>query len=721
MESEEDSTQPPEQDITPQHFPIEILETEGFSQQSSGDEKSGMKFDVLFDPNCSQCKPLTRHFISKTNKNTLPYYTPEGMNCCSYTAIIIKMFKTYTQQLIKAQRQSKTTTSWGKPVMPGRHHSKTIDLKKRGCLSVNMDSSADENEKISPRKLSPDVFDLNNVSKFDVEKRTLIPSPVKESYQLNFVDKSKDEGDSKLYNYDIETQIYNEIQSSENEAADDSDFVPEKESSKQRRAKPKSKPTRKRKKSISPIEFTSKKTPQKIVSDFFMQIHDSQSKFIQSTSSQWLSKDSELDQSASKDSKSNFKDSKSSQSNFKDLKSSQSNYSSKDDLILASQDSNEILNPQGDIYSTQVSQQKRTPRLGRPARKKAKVETLPKRRISISSDDELLEKHLKDVSVKKIKLNPISLDKDNIFNEGDSKIRSKTTRTYQKKARNKKPVEPDPENAVDFDQLLSLPTLHYSPQSSQKTTSPKNSQSDRENVLSRNVRQIQGESSDISSESPIKTVIKRKSFSLWDSEDELDSNLIERASCNQSKTVVNVKPMQQTVTKDNGPSTSQVTSPGHQSNVNVVTPIRRLALEVQPEDISNQEEDEVEEVIECPLCGNNFSSNMIERHAATCGEEEIQEEDIPVPARPFLNTERNPRDEVDVNLNPTSLSPHGFGKISDSQSLYKASNDWPGKKTEIQEAMQKDFHHSPSAAQFLQIEQNNANAKQEVSNYHRRG
>ncbi|KAK6186013.1 hypothetical protein SNE40_008132 [Patella caerulea] len=626
-ENESDATQPPdgieEDNIPSSTSDNRMLADEDCSQQSGTTSQTEMMIDDHFDPDFSSSVPLKRLY-RKVRKEKYPFYAPEGIQCSAYTATIILMFKRYRYQLIKAQKRSKSCClPWGKPVLPGRHQSKTIDLKKRGCQSITFDTSEDEKEVTF--KQSPDIS-ANINPKISTDK-DLKSNPAKDSM------------------YQGETQEYDPTDLLEDPDYVEMEFMP--------RVKPKLKSRLSiKRKSISPIPL---QTESNNVSD---------TEDLKSSSSTPLPSQNREVNIVIDD------DSRCSQGSNGFLNSQGDFYST------------QIQQRRHKGNNSEIVEIKKT----KPGRKlrKTKQEMIKRKVESDSDDDQLIQSHFRETTKKKRKLLPLDYslltDKDVLSDDTDTNIKTKGSKTYLKKDRHPKTDS----FGFDLDHILSQGTLSHSSQSQNGGSQSKQETVDID--FNQPVQTGYSEViSDLVS--PIKNVSKKGKHTIFDStnssssEKDCNKKLNHRAVMIQnerhsfrngvnvevinesnkegfssnnedispqplcekienlrndrikSKTVY-VKPIvtQNKKTYFESSSDSDRTSivdpaAGPSGSVdrivNAVKPQRKVVL-VHAADIHEEATNEIEmesNMIECPLCTNMFEISHIERHAATCGED----------------------------------------------------------------------------------------------------
>ncbi|XP_050396977.1 uncharacterized protein LOC126815405 [Patella vulgata] len=641
-EYESDATQPPD-DIEEDN---RMLTDEDCSQQSCTTSQTEMMLDDRFDPDFTSSVPLKR-FYRKVRKEKYPFYAPEGIHCSAYTATIIYMLKRYRYQLIKAQKRSKSCClPWGKPVLPGRHQSKTIDLKKRGCQSITFDTSEDEKE-VSFKQTSDISANIKLTISTDKDIKS---NPAKDSMYLG------------------ETQEYDPT-----DLLEDPDYV-EMEWMPRVKPKPKSRLSNKRK-SISPVPF---QIESKNVSD---------PEDLKSSSSTPLpSQNREVNIHIIDD------ESRCSQGSNGFLNSQGDFYSTQIQQRRNTGNKSEKI---------QIKKNK-------PGRKltKTKQETIKRKVDSDSDDDQLIQRHFRETTKKKRKLLPLDyslLTDQDVFvsDDTDTNIKTKGSKTYLKKDRHPK----SDSVGFDIDQILSQGTLTHSSQSQNGGSQSKHQTVDIDFIPSQSVH-----SEIISDlVSPIKNLGKKVKHTIFDSTNSsssekdcnkkpnhtsvtiqnerrsfrkvLNEEMInesnkegfsssnEDSSSQQplfekieslrnerikSKTVY-VKPIVTQNKKTYFESSSDsdrlvIVDPAAGPSgsvdriVNAVKPQRQV-VHVHTADIHEEASNQIEmesNMIECPLCSNMFEISHIERHAATCGDDiqqviqappRLEELEVEIPVR----------------------------------------------------------------------------------------
>ncbi|KAL4231726.1 hypothetical protein ACF0H5_009302 [Mactra antiquata] len=90
--------------------------------------------------------PLQRHYrvVSTQTSSTDDFFSKDGVVTESSVKAICQLFDIFRMKLKKAQEKCREKISWGEPVKPGSHQSKTVDVKRRGHDSIYIGLSSDE-------------------------------------------------------------------------------------------------------------------------------------------------------------------------------------------------------------------------------------------------------------------------------------------------------------------------------------------------------------------------------------------------------------------------------------------------------------------------------------------------------------------------------------------------------------------------------------------------
>ena len=78
-----------------------------------------------------------------------PLFSRPSEDPVTYAAVILQLFDCYMSKLRRAQSAVVGHTTWGDPVSVGRHRSRTLDVKRRGQLSINW---SDDSQSESPNE-----------------------------------------------------------------------------------------------------------------------------------------------------------------------------------------------------------------------------------------------------------------------------------------------------------------------------------------------------------------------------------------------------------------------------------------------------------------------------------------------------------------------------------------------------------------------------------------
>ncbi|XP_067657333.1 uro-adherence factor A-like isoform X2 [Haliotis asinina] len=100
----------------------------------------------------SKAALLRRSHQNDTSRRN--YYAPASADHISYTKVIIQLFDIYFRKLSKEQVKAGSYIEWGESVKPGRHMTRTIDVKGRGQKSYSWSSASDEEVTIRFEKSS---------------------------------------------------------------------------------------------------------------------------------------------------------------------------------------------------------------------------------------------------------------------------------------------------------------------------------------------------------------------------------------------------------------------------------------------------------------------------------------------------------------------------------------------------------------------------------------
>ncbi|KAK3587489.1 hypothetical protein CHS0354_003631 [Potamilus streckersoni] len=140
-------------------------EIESISSPGSEDNGSCVRSWTLdrIESEADKVEPLHRHYRiinGKVKRNPeFPLKMPDKLE---YAKAILQMFEIYNRKLREAQTKCGNPLDWGETVKVGQHHTKTIDVKRRGQAIMTMSDSEESSENF--------VMDTNQTHSVMIEK-----------------------------------------------------------------------------------------------------------------------------------------------------------------------------------------------------------------------------------------------------------------------------------------------------------------------------------------------------------------------------------------------------------------------------------------------------------------------------------------------------------------------------------------------------------------------